>query len=122
MGRNKKTHHNKRYLIYNECCDFCVLLAEYFQRRGTYIIANTNMTEIRKIYPTYLKCRPKDFQKDVHLVVNNIAYSKGGACAVLIGNGFYYGFYLRYRKFCELGYTLMKKNKWIVNFFLRMFK
>jgi len=122
MGSRKQSQHSEKHLIYNECCDFCVLLAQYFEKRGTHIIANTNMTEIRKIYPTYLKCRSKDFQKDVHLVFHNIAYSKGEACAILIGNGFYYEFYLRYRKFCELSYTLMKKNKWIVNFFLRMFK
>ena len=105
----------KKYLIYNNFCEFCTLLAKHFQKQCITIIPNSHYSKIKKLFP---KIDRELIRKDVHYIENKRTYSKAEACLKMLGPDFY-RLYAFYPRFFNFAYYMLKKNKWIINIFIR---
>jgi len=105
----------KKFLIYNDSCEFCTILAKHFQKQCVTIIPNSNIRKIRKLFPNI---NLESIQRDVHYIENKKVYSKAAAASRILGEDFY-KIYKKYPKILNFAYYILKKNKWIINIFIR---
>lgn len=115
----------KNILIYNASCDFCRNTAFYLKKklkRKLAIYPNTDHVIMNNICDVVGYC---NFHKDVHLIKKEdggyVAYKAGQAvseCLGLIpGLGFvsFLGKRQPFKAIIQLGYTLLKKYKNVIN-------
>jgi predicted DCC family thiol-disulfide oxidoreductase YuxK len=116
QGQSAIFQEMKSYLIYNPNCTFCALMAKRFKSRVVIIIPNTQTKRIRRSFP---QIKSADITKDVHFIKGNCIYSKACACCVLLGTRWHKAYCMFPLPF-DILYLILKKNKWVLNYFLNL--